>query len=109
LNILVTGGNGLTGSQLVNALGRASRPPGTPETKPLLPTSVYAVTERDHEELFLAVGTGQPTTIRRTLGFEAKVRLEDGIDEVIAFVRSRAPQDKVDGFESELVKRGLSR
>jgi len=32
-----------------------------------------------------------------------------GIDEVIAFVRSQAPEDKVDGFESELVKRGLAR
>jgi dTDP-L-rhamnose 4-epimerase len=29
----------------------------TPETKPLEPTSVYAVTKRDHEELFLSVGT----------------------------------------------------
>jgi len=28
----------------------------TPETKPLNPTSVYAVTKRDHEENFLAVG-----------------------------------------------------
>jgi dTDP-L-rhamnose 4-epimerase len=32
----------------------ASEP--TPESKPLQPTSVYAVTKRDHEELFLAVG-----------------------------------------------------
>ena len=29
----------------------------TPETKPLQPTSVYAVTKRDHEELFLTVGS----------------------------------------------------
>ena len=28
----------------------------TPETKPLQPTSVYAITKRDHEELFLTVG-----------------------------------------------------
>lgn len=28
----------------------------TPESKPLQPTSVYAVTKRDHEELFLSVG-----------------------------------------------------
>jgi dTDP-L-rhamnose 4-epimerase len=28
----------------------------TPETKPLTPTSVYAIGKRDHEELFLAVG-----------------------------------------------------
>jgi dTDP-L-rhamnose 4-epimerase len=215
--------------ELRDERGRELRALGTPETKPLLPTSVYAVTKRDHEELFLAVGnayriptvalryfnvygsrqalsnpytgvaaifssrllnrkpplvtedglqsrdfvhvsdivranllalrcdatggrvcnvgTGRPTTIRRiaellserlgleiapeltgrfragdirhcfadptharrTLGFEAKVRLEDGIDEVIAFVRSQKAEDKVDGFEAELMKRGLAR
>ncbi len=215
--------------ELRDGRGRELRPLGTPETKPVLPTSVYAVTKRDHEELFLAignayriptvalryfnvygsrqalsnpytgvaaifssrllnrkpplitedgqqsrdfvhvsdivranllalrcdaaggrvcnVGTGRPTTIRRvaellaerlgleitpeitqrfragdirhcfadptqarkTLGFEAKVRLEDGIDEVIEFVRSQRPEDKVDGFEAELVNRGLAR
>ena len=31
-------------------------PMPTPESKPLQPTSVYAVTKRDHEELFLTVG-----------------------------------------------------
>ncbi len=209
--------------------GRELRAIGTPETKPLIPTSVYAVTKRDHEELFLAVGnayriptvalryfnvygsrqalsnpytgvaaifssrllnrkpplvtedglqsrdfvhvsdivranllalrceasggrvcnvgTGRPTTIRRVaellaerlelgirpeiterfragdirhcfadpsharsaLGFEARVRLEDGIDEVIAFVRSQRPEDKVESAQAELSRRGLSR
>ena len=42
--------------ELRDERGRALRPLGTPETKPLQPTSVYAVTKRDHEELFLAVG-----------------------------------------------------
>ncbi|HZU05172.1 MAG TPA: NAD-dependent epimerase/dehydratase family protein [Chloroflexota bacterium] len=28
----------------------------TPEDKPLAPTSIYAITKRDHEEMFLAVG-----------------------------------------------------
>jgi dTDP-L-rhamnose 4-epimerase len=39
----------------------------TPETKPLNPTSVYAVTKRDHEENFLAVGRsyGIPTVALR--------------------------------------------
>ncbi len=39
----------------------------TPESKPLQPTSVYAVTKRDHEELFLAVGAayGIPTVALR--------------------------------------------
>jgi len=32
------------------------KPVATKESKPLNPTSVYAVTKRDHEELFLAVG-----------------------------------------------------
>ena len=31
-------------------------PAPTPETKPLYPTSVYAVNKRDHEEMFLSVG-----------------------------------------------------
>jgi len=36
--------------------GAPLEPLPTPETKPLQPTSVYAVTKRDHEELFLSVG-----------------------------------------------------
>ncbi|MEE8556372.1 MAG: NAD-dependent epimerase/dehydratase family protein [Myxococcota bacterium] len=32
------------------------RPVPTPEEKPMFPTSVYAVTKRDHEELFCTVG-----------------------------------------------------
>jgi len=38
------------------ATGAPLAPMPTPETKPLQPTSVYAVTKRDHEELFLSVG-----------------------------------------------------
>jgi dTDP-L-rhamnose 4-epimerase len=42
-------------------------PQPTPETKPLQPTSVYAVGKRDHEELTLAVGRayGIPATALR--------------------------------------------
>jgi dTDP-L-rhamnose 4-epimerase len=36
--------------------GSELAPVGTQETKPLVPTSVYAVTKRDHEELCLVVG-----------------------------------------------------
>lgn len=36
--------------------GEPCEPVPTPETKPLFPTSVYAVNKRDHEELFLSVG-----------------------------------------------------
>ena len=38
------------------ATGVPLEPIPTPETKPLQPTSVYAITKRDHEELFLTVG-----------------------------------------------------
>jgi dTDP-L-rhamnose 4-epimerase len=53
--------------ELRDARGRPLRPAPTPETKPLQPTSVYAVTKRDHEELFLAVGAayGIPTVALR--------------------------------------------
>ncbi|MCD4708689.1 MAG: GDP-mannose 4,6-dehydratase [Candidatus Sabulitectum sp.] len=46
---------------------KACVPAPTPETKPLFPTSVYAVNKRDHEELFLSVGDayGIPTTAMR--------------------------------------------
>lgn len=42
-------------------------PVPTPESKPLEPTSVYAITKRDHEELCLAVGRayGIPTVALR--------------------------------------------
>lgn len=215
--------------EMLDAQGRPLTPVGTPETKPVQPTSVYAVTKRDHEELFLAignayriptvalryfnvygsrqalsnpytgvaaifssrllnrkrpwvtedglqsrdfihfsdvaranvlalkcpadggrvynVGTGKPTTIlriaellaerlkldirpevtgkfragdirhcfadieraRRELGFEPRVRLEDGIDEVIEFVRRQTAEDGVDRAADELKKRGLVR
>jgi dTDP-L-rhamnose 4-epimerase len=215
--------------ELRDASGRELRAVGTPETKPVLPTSVYAVTKRDHEELFLAVGnayriptvalryfnvygsrqalsnpytgvaaifssrllnhkpplvtedglqsrdfvhvsdivranlasmrceagggrvcnvgTGRPTSIKRvaellaerlglaiapdvtgrfragdirhcfadpsfaqkTLGFTAKVRLEDGVDEVIEFARAQHPEDKVESAQDELARRGLTR
>jgi dTDP-L-rhamnose 4-epimerase len=36
--------------------GRELRPLGTRETKPLIPTSIYAITKRDHEELCLVTG-----------------------------------------------------
>ena len=42
---------------LIGADGAPLTAKPTPETKPLEPTSVYAVTKRDHEELFLSVGT----------------------------------------------------
>lgn len=41
---------------LCPACGKPLEAVPTPEAKPLFPTSVYAVTKRDHEELFLSVG-----------------------------------------------------
>jgi dTDP-L-rhamnose 4-epimerase len=42
-------------------------PVPTPETKPLFPTSIYAITKRDHEEMFLSTGLayGIPTVALR--------------------------------------------
>ncbi len=43
------------------------QPVGTRETKPLIPTSIYAITKRDHEELALVTGSayGIPTVALR--------------------------------------------
>ena len=47
--------------------GRDLRPIGTRESKPLVPTSIYAITKRDHEELCLVTGAayGIPTVALR--------------------------------------------
>jgi dTDP-L-rhamnose 4-epimerase len=47
--------------------GRALRPVGTGESKALIPTSIYAITKRDHEELCLVTGAayGIPTVALR--------------------------------------------
>ena len=47
--------------------GRELTPVATSEQKPLIPTSVYAITKRDHEELSLVVGGayGIPTVALR--------------------------------------------
>ncbi len=36
--------------------GKSARHVGTSESKPLFPTSIYAITKRDHEEMFLVTG-----------------------------------------------------
>ncbi len=47
--------------------GKPVQPAPTDEEKPLFPTSIYAITKRDHEEMFLSVGRayGIPTTALR--------------------------------------------
>lgn len=42
--------------EITDSAGEEAMPRPTAEDKPLYPTSVYAVTKRDHEELCLAVG-----------------------------------------------------
>lgn len=43
--------------ELLDGEGRPLEPIPTPESKPLQPTSIYAITKRDHEEMFLTVGS----------------------------------------------------
>ena len=47
--------------------GRELRPVGTSEAKPLIPTSIYAINKRDHEEMCLVTGAayGIPTVALR--------------------------------------------
>src|SRR5262245_1070522 len=47
--------------------GTALEPEPTAETKPLRPTSIYAINKRDHEEMFLAIGAayGMPAVALR--------------------------------------------
>ncbi len=49
------------------ACGKIAEPVATPEEKPLAPTSIYAITKRDQEELCLCVGQayGIPTVALR--------------------------------------------
>jgi dTDP-L-rhamnose 4-epimerase len=72
--------------------GEPLEPVPTPEEKPLVPTSVYAVTKRDHEELFLAVGAGYgiPTTALRYFNiYGPRQSLNNPYTGVIAIFSSR--------------------
>lgn len=40
----------------VPGCGQHAAPCPTPESKPIYPTSIYAINKRDHEEMFLAIG-----------------------------------------------------
>ena len=53
--------------EFMDEQGGALMPIPTPEDKPLQPTSIYAVTKRDQEEMFLSVGAayGIPTVALR--------------------------------------------
>ena len=46
---------------------------------------------------------------RKELGYEPRVQFEDGVSELIDWVRSQQPEDRVEQAHGELVKRGLAR
>lgn len=78
--------------ELEDSAGRPLTPVPTPESKPLQPTSVYAVTKRDHEELFLAVGDayGIPTVALRYFNaYGTRQALSNPYTGVIAIFSSR--------------------
>ena len=92
----------------VDAAGRPLTPAPTPESKPLVPTSVYAVTKRDHEELFLSVGAAYaiPTVALRYFNvYGTRQALSNPYTGVIAIFSSRllngrAPMLFEDGLQS---------
>jgi dTDP-L-rhamnose 4-epimerase len=50
-----------------------------------------------------------PSAAARDLGFEARTALADGMRELLAWLRTQAPEDRVDGARAELEARGLTR
>ncbi len=49
------------------------------------------------------------TLARELLGFEASVKLEDGVRDLVEWVRSQTARDRVDEASAELASRGLAR
>jgi dTDP-L-rhamnose 4-epimerase len=77
--------------------GGPLEPEPTAETKPLRPTSVYAVGKRDHEELFLAVGAayGIPTVALRFFNvYGERQALSNPYTGVAAIFSSRLLNDR---------------
>jgi dTDP-L-rhamnose 4-epimerase len=82
--------------ELLDAKGRRLKPVRTPETKPIQPTSVYAVTKRDHEELFLCVGNAYkiPTVALRYFNvYGSRQALSNPYTGVIAIFSARLLND----------------
>jgi dTDP-L-rhamnose 4-epimerase len=88
--------------------GQRLKPVNTSERKPLAPTSVYAVTKRDHEELFLSVGRAYriPTVALRYFNaYGPRQALSNPYTGIIAIFSSRmlnghAPLIFEDGLQS---------
>jgi dTDP-L-rhamnose 4-epimerase len=77
--------------------GTPLEPEPTAETKPLRPTSVYAINKRDHEELFLAVGAayGIPAVALRFFNvYGERQALSNPYTGVAAIFSSRLLNDK---------------
>jgi len=94
--------------ELRDAAGRPLRALPTPESKPIQPTSVYAVTKRDHEELFISVGSAYdiPTVALRYFNvYGSRQALSNPYTGVAAIFSSRllnrnAPLVTEDGLQS---------
>ena len=77
--------------------GTPLRPEPTAETKPLRPTSIYAITKRDHEEMFLAVGAayGLPAVALRFFNaYGERQALSNPYTGVAAIFSSRLLNDR---------------
>jgi dTDP-L-rhamnose 4-epimerase len=91
-----------------DSCGAELEPLPTPETKPLQPTSVYAIGKRDHEELTLAVGRayGIPATALRFFNVygprQALSNPYTGVAAIFAarFLNHRRPVIFEDGLQS---------
>ena len=90
------------------ATERRSSPQPTAETKPLRPTSIYAVSKRDHEEICLSVGAayGIPTVALRFFNvYGARQALSNpytGVAAIFAsrLLNARAPLVFEDGLQT---------
>jgi dTDP-L-rhamnose 4-epimerase len=88
--------------------GAVVRPKPTDEGKPINPTSIYAVTKRDHEEMFLSVGRAYdvPTVALRYFNvYGPRQSLNNPYTGVAAIFTSRLLNDKAplvfeDGLQS---------
>ena len=77
--------------------GTALEPEPTAETKPLRPTSIYAIGKRDHEEMFLAIGAayGIPTVALRFFNvYGERQALSNPYTGVAAIFSSRLLNDR---------------
>jgi len=77
--------------------GMPLEPEPTAETKPLRPTSIYAINKRDHEEMFLAVGAayGIPTVALRFFNvYGERQALSNPYTGVAAIFSSRLLNDR---------------